>query len=509
MVSKPVCLVILDGWGIRFMRNANAVALAKTPNYDDWMNNHESSILDASEEAVGLQRGQMGNSEVGHLNMGAGRIVYQSITRINKAIADGKFAEDKLLLEGIRHSKEKNSRVHLVGLLGPGGVHSHINHLHALLDLCARNQVVPSIHLITDGRDTPPHSGIEFYRELETRIGGGSAEIGTISGRYYAMDRDNRWERIELAYNTLLGKAEPTRESVTAYIEKSYEAGVTDEFIVPALFKQECAIRDGDCVIFYNFRADRMRQLVKAFSMDDVPGLLKQTRRKDLFIITFVEYESGLPVRVLFPPDPVLNPLARILSENGMKQFHTAETEKYAHVTYFFNGGREEPFEGEDRALIPSPKVATYDLQPEMSAEKVAQTVLDRLKAQNDDFIVVNFANPDMVGHSGILEATIKAVEAADRYAGMVVKAVNAKGGIALVTADHGNAELMFDMLHNQPHTYHTTSPVPFVLISDEYTMLRPRGILADIAPTILELLGIPIPKSMTGASLIFSGSYE
>jgi len=507
MAQKPICLIILDGWGIRFMESGNAIALASKLNYDEWLRDHESSILDASEEAVGLERGQMGNSEVGHLNIGAGRIVYQNITRINKAIADGKLFDDKILLGVLQHAKHNKSRLHLVGLLGSGGVHSHIKHLYSLLEICARNEIKPILHLITDGRDTPPHGGIEFYRELEPRIKDGQAEVGTISGRYYTMDRDNRWERTERAYNTMLGKVEPTSASVLDYIEKSYAADMTDEFIIPALFDKNCAVSDSDSIIFYNFRADRMRQIVKAFSLDILPEFPGRTRLLGLNIVTFIEYESDLPVHVLFPPDPVLNPLARILSEHGMKQFHTAETEKYAHVTYFFNGGREEPFEGEDRALIPSPKVATYDLFPQMSAEKVAETVVERLATHNDDFILVNFANPDMVGHSGKLEPTIQAIECVDRCVGKVVQAIRQKGGIAIITADHGNAEMMFDVLNNQLHTYHTTSPVPFVILTDEYLLLRPRGILADIAPTILELLNIPVPGTMTGISLIFRGA--
>lgn len=501
--EKFVGLLILDGWGIRFCTEGNAVAQANTPNYDRWLSEYESSILDASGEAVGLVPGQMGNSEVGHLNIGSGRVVYQSISKINRAIEGGELSSSDLLQGELEKCKQGNKKLHLVGLLGPGGVHSHVDHLLALIEICGEHGVVPVLHLITDGRDTPPRSGINFYQDIENVIASGRAKVGSIGGRFYYMDRDNRWERTAKAYETMTGDGKFTDLSASDVLTQSYENDVTDEFVLPLALDEAASVMDGDSILFFNFRADRMRQIVRLFAGLDVPEYSPKTALKVLSVITMTQYAKDLPTKILFPPDVVNNTLAQVLSENGLKQFHIAETEKYAHVTYFFNGGSEKPFEGEDRLMIPSPKVATYDLQPEMSARDVAKAVVDRLNTVDDDFVLVNFANPDMVGHSGDIEAAKKAVACVDQCAGDVVDAILKKGGIALITADHGNSEQMTDLSTGEPHTYHTINPVNFFVISDGYVALQPRGKLADIAPTILSLLGLPKPEDMTGKNLI------
>jgi 2,3-bisphosphoglycerate-independent phosphoglycerate mutase len=501
--KKLVALIILDGWGLRESREGNAVALAQTPNYDRWAESLEMAVVGASGKAVGLTEGQMGNSEVGHLNLGAGFVVYQDITRIDKAIEEGDFFGHPALRESLEKLKGGQGRLHLFGLLGPGGVHSHSRHLFALLKLAKRYGIDPVVHVITDGRDTPPQSGLGFLEELEGALKEkGVGRIGTVSGRYYAMDRDKRWERTEKAYAAYVEGRGRTAGSARQAIEQAYGEGVTDEFIVPVVVGEESRVRPGDSLIFYNFRADRMRQIVRAFAQADSAGF-ERRQVEGLEIITMTEYEEGLPVQVLFPQVLVEMPLGRVLSEHGKKQFHAAETEKYAHVTYFFNGGLEELFEGEERLLVPSPKVATYDLQPEMSAAELAEKTAERIRTGEEDFVIVNFANPDMVGHSGVLEAAVKAVEAADRGAGEVVRAVLERGGTAIVTADHGNAEQMIADDGETPHTYHTTNPVPLFVIGAERYALKKNGILADIAPTILDLLGLPKPEAMTGESLL------
>ena len=504
-IKKFVGLVILDGWGIRFCNKGNAVAQADTPNYDRWLTEYESSILDASGEAVGLVAGQMGNSEVGHLNIGSGRVVYQSISKINRAIEAGELGNSEILQSELEKCKQSNKKFHLVGLLGPGGVHSHVNHLLALIKICSGHRVVPVLHLITDGRDTPPRSGIGFYQHIEEVVSSGRAKVGSIGGRFYYMDRDNRWERTAKAYETMTGDGEFTDLPVSDILTQSYEKDVTDEFVLPLALDRVASVRDGDTVLFFNFRADRMRQIVRIFAGLDTPDYPQKKTLEDISVITMTQYAKGLPTKILFPPEVVHNTLAQVLSENGLKQFHIAETEKYAHVTYFFNGGSEKPFVGEDRTMIPSPKVATYDLQPEMSAREVAQAVIDRINTFDDDFVLVNFANPDMVGHSGDITAAKKAVACVDQCAGDVVDAILKKGGIALITADHGNSEQMTDLSTGEPHTYHTTNPVNFFVISDGYVALQPRGKLADIAPTILGLLGLSQPNEMTGMNLIMS----
>jgi len=499
-----VCLIVLDGWGIRSMRHGNAVMNANKPCFDYWLSNHEASILDTSGEAVGLVEGQMGNSEVGHLNLGAGFVVYQEISRIDKSIKDDKFKQIEELQKSLTRVKAEKGKVHLVGLMSPGGVHSHVRHLYALLEICRNQQLNPILHVITDGRDTPPKSALDYVTGLENYLlETGCGRIGTISGRYYSMDRDNRWERIKLAYDAMVEGSGPSFANAKQAIQASYDSGVTDEFMRPCIIASvEGRVSENDLLIFFNFRADRMRQIVSSFSEK---GFDKFERKRfiNASVCTFTEYESGLHVNVLFPQVQVDHPLARVLAENGMSQLHAAETEKYPHVTYFFNGRREEPFQGEDRMLVPSPKIATYDLKPEMSAYELKSAVIEKMKSKKYNFVLVNFANPDMVGHTGFFDAAKKAVETADACAGALVDEVLKQGGVALVTADHGNAERMIDEFTGNPHTAHTTGPVHLIAVHKEYVGLRPRGILADIAPTVLELLGLDAASEMTGRSLL------
>jgi len=505
---KPVALIIMDGWGIREMTEANAVALGNTPNYDTWERTRERCVLDASGLAVGLPEGQMGNSEVGHLNLGAGRIVYQDFTRINLAIEDGSLARNDVVATALEGVKARGTKLHLIGLFSDGGVHSHIDHLFALIDIANAAGFTPVLHIITDGRDTPPESGLVFARALEEKLKSAKALVASVSGRYYTMDRDRRWQRTELGYRVIAqheGAEGRTAASAVAALERSYADGVTDEFVLPVAIGTGAAdgtVQAGDCLLFYNFRADRARQLSTAFAFADFDGFTRDFI-PDLDLLTMTRYDDKLPANVIFPDVELRNPLAEVLSKAGRTQLHAAETEKYPHVTYFFNGGNETPVAGESRHLAPSPKVATYDLQPEMSAYPLAEAVLARIREHDDDFILVNFANPDMVGHTGVLSAAIKAVETVDECAGKLVEAIVAKGGVAIVTADHGNCERMRDLITGEPHTYHTTQPVACFVIGDGYYALRPRGILADVAPTVLDLLGIDQPEEMTGRSMI------
>jgi 2,3-bisphosphoglycerate-independent phosphoglycerate mutase len=507
---RPVALIILDGWGIRKSETANAVVLGNTPNYDRWTETLERCLLNASGEAVGLPEGQMGNSEVGHMNLGAGRIVCQDLTRINRAVGDGSFFENEVLVTALDKVTGKG-KLHLVGLFGEGGVHSHSDHMDALLRLAKQKKIEPILHLIADGRDTPPQSALSFVKKLEASLKESPVLVASVCGRYYAMDRDRRWERTEKAYRLLaLHQGEEGRTAATASeaLEASYAKGVSDEFVLPVALdvgQKRVTVEPGDCLIFYNFRADRMRQIVQAFMSSEFDGFERQFI-PDVEILSMTSYGDRFTARVMFPEVEIANPLGEVLSQAGCQQFHTAESEKYPHVTYFFNCDREQPFEGEARYLEPSPKVATYDLKPEMSAYPLTEVILDRLQKQDDDFILINFANPDMVGHTGVLEAAIKAVEVVDQCAGRVVEAVNKKGGVAIVTADHGNCECMIDEATGEPHTYHTTQPVPLFIIGGGDLRLRSGGILADVAPTILELMGIPKSQEMTGQSLIEPG---
>lgn len=505
---RPVALIIMDGWGIREMAEGNAVVLGNTPNYDRWNREGERTVLDASGEAVGLPEGQMGNSEVGHLNLGAGRIVYQDLTRINLAIREGTFTKNETLVEAIEGVKERGGKLHLIGLLGDGGVHSHSSHLYALLAAAETHGVEPIIHLISDGRDTPQQSGLGFAEQLEEYLEMHPGIIATICGRYYTMDRDKRWERTGKGYRLIVNHESDDdlqAPSATAALQEAYENDTTDEFILPVAIDvgdKDVKVEAGDCLLFTNFRADRLRQLVTVFVDPNFDGF-DRGDVEGLHYVTMTKYQEEFDVPVLFPDVDIVNPLAEVLSKAGRKQFHAAETEKYAHVTYFFNGGKEQQFEGEDRHLEPSPKVATYDLQPEMSAQPLTEAILKRIAEYDDDFILINFANPDMVGHTGSLEAAIKAVETVDNCTAKVVQAINDKGGVALVTADHGNCERMIDLETGNPHTYHTTQPVALFVLGDGYHDLRPRGKLADVAPTVLDLLGVEQPREMTGQSVI------
>ncbi len=505
---RPVALIIMDGWGIREMAEGNAVVLANTPNYDRWNREQERAMLDASGEPVGLPEGQMGNSEVGHLNLGAGRIIYQDLTRINLAIRDQTFFANETLLATIKGVKERNGKLHLIGLLGDGGVHSYSGHLYALLEAAKRNNIEPIIHLISDGRDTPPQSGIGFAQTLEEYLAENPGVVASICGRYYTMDRDKRWERTGKGYRLIINHESDEGKragSATEALQQAYANDTTDEFVLPVAIEvgdKNVKVEAGDALLFYNFRADRLRQLVTVFLDEEFDGF-ERAEIDDLHIVTMTQYQETFAVPVLFPDIEIVNPLAEVLSKAGLKQFHAAETEKYAHVTYFFNGGKEQMFAGEERHLEPSPKVATYDLQPEMSAELLVEAVIKRVQEGKDDFILVNFANPDMVGHTGSLAAAIKAVETVDGCVGRLVQAINDKGGVALVTADHGNCERMVDLETGNPHTYHTTQPVALFVIGDGYHNLRARGKLADVAPTVLDLMGIEQPKEMTGESLL------
>ncbi len=507
MAHKPVALIILDGLGIREMREGNAVVLANAPNYRSWNLNNERAVLDASGEAVGLPVDQMGNSEVGHLNLGAGRIVYQDLTRISLALKDGAIDAIAPLTEAMAAAKAGSGRLHLIGLVSDGGVHSHLDHLIHLVKHARRAGLKVFIHAITDGRDTPPDSSTGFLTRLQAELGP-DERIVSVVGRYFAMDRDSRWERIGKAYDVMVnrvGDEGRVATSAAAAVAIARAAGVTDEFVPATKITQpndaECAIKPNDSVLFYNFRADRMRQIVRTFVDPTFSGFARAFLPLD--VTTMTAYADDLPSRVLFPNADLTMTLAETLSKAGLKQFHAAETEKYAHVTYFFNGGREEAFEGETRYLQPSPKVATYDLQPEMSARELTAAVIARVNEHDDGFILVNYANPDMVGHTGSLPAAIKAVETVDECAGRLVDAIVAKGGIAIVTSDHGNCERMIDLVTGKPHTYHTTQPVALFIIGAGYRNLFPRGVLADVAPTILDLLGVPQPPEMTGRSLI------
>lgn len=509
---KPTVLMILDGFGLNEKEEGNAVKQAQTPVLDKLMDRYPFAKGYASGLDVGLPEGQMGNSEVGHLNMGAGRIVYQELTRITKSIADGDFFENPEFKKAIDHCKDNNGALHLFGLLSDGGVHSHISHLYALLQMAKKHALQKVfIHVFLDGRDTPPSSGETYLKQLEEQIRTiGIGKIATVMGRYYAMDRDKRWDRVEKAYQAIvLGKGETTTDA-DAYVVQSYEKGVTDEFILPAVVTDESGkpthtVEPNDAIVFYNFRPDRAREITRTI-VD--PEFKEFERTKDLTKICYVcftQYDATMPnVHVAFKPDSLQNTLGQYLSNLGLTQLHIAETEKYAHVTFFLNGGVEAPYPGEDRVLIPSPKVATYDLQPEMSAVEVTDALVERILSKKYDFIVVNYANPDMVGHTGILSAAIKAVETVDTCVGRVLEALLAVNGQMFLCADHGNSDQLVDYTTGQPFTAHTTNPVPFVLVNyADGIALRENGKLADIAPTLLAMMDIPKPVEMTGESLL------
>jgi len=505
-MKNKVILTILDGWGIGADYAGNAIAQANIPNFKKLIEQYPNTTIYADGLHVGLPEGQMGNSEVGHLNLGAGRIVYQELTRINKSIDDGDFFENEEFLNAVKHVKENNSALHIYGLLSDGGVHSAMKHIYGLIELAKRNNIEKLyVHAFLDGRDTPPQSAIDYLKEVEAKLKENNLpQIATISGRYYAMDRDNRWERVEKAYNALvLGEGNTAKNSAEA-IEKSYAEGVTDEFVLPTITLENSRIQDGDSVIFFNFRPDRAREITRAINFKDFDGFDRKKVLNNIYYVCMTQYDEKFGLPIAFKPQSLKNILGEVLDNEGIKQFRTAETEKYAHVTFFFNGGVEKPFETETRALVKSPAVATYDLQPEMSACEVAANVVEALNKNEYPFILVNFANPDMVGHTGIISAAEKAVEAVDACLGKIVDAVKANDYVMLITADHGNAETMVDRTTNEPHTAHTTNKVPFVVVNakEEFT-LRDDASLCDVAPTALELMGIEKPAEMTGNSII------
>jgi len=492
--------MILDGWGKAPAGPANAVAAARTPVLDGLFASCPNALLECSGLAVGLPEGQMGNSEVGHTNIGAGRVVYQELTRITRSIRDGDFFENPVLLEAVRRAKERGGTVHLMGLLSDGGVHSHIDHLFALLELCRREGVEPCVHSFLDGRDTPPESGRGYLRQLEQRLAETGGRMGVIAGRFYAMDRDKRWDRLQLAYEALVSGRAPQAESAEAAIAASYEAGVTDEFFRPVMLRGGQTVRPQDSVIFFNFRPDRARELTRALCDDAFDGFSRENGAVKPYFVCFTQYDAAMPhVEVAFQPEPLTNIFGEWISRHGLTQLRIAETEKYAHVTFFFNGGEERTFPGEDRALIPSPKVATYDLQPEMSAFAVAEECVRRIESDRYDVIILNFANCDMVGHTGVFSAAVRAVETVDVCVGQVLAAIRRAGGRAIITADHGNAECMEK--DGVPFTQHTTNPVPVLLVGGGETIHD--GALCDLAPTMLALLGLPQPPEMTGHSLL------
>jgi 2,3-bisphosphoglycerate-independent phosphoglycerate mutase len=510
MTRHPLLLMILDGWGINPARENNAVALADTPNLDALLAEFPHVPIQCSGMAVGLPDGQMGNSEVGHLNIGAGRIVYQDLTRISKSIADGDFFTNPVLLDCIRRTKAAGGRLHLAGLLSDGGVHSHITHLYGLLELARREGVEAFVHCLLDGRDTPPQSGADYLAQLENEIARtGAGRVATVIGRYYAMDRDNRWDRVERAYNAMVLGEGAQRTSSADAISQSYAAGVHDEFVEPAVIAEDGrpigTVQDNDGFIFFNFRSDRAREITRTLALDDCPGFDRKGRPRLAAYVCMTEYDATFGLPVAYGPEELRNILGQVLADAGKTQLRIAETEKYAHVTFFFNGGVEEPFPGEERCLIPSPKeVATYDQKPEMSAYLVTDELLKRLDSGAYDVIVLNFANCDMVGHTGIVPAAVKAVEAVDGCVGRLIARVRALGGAAIITADHGNADQMWDRESNGPHTAHTCNPVWLVLVDDARKNCRLRaGVLADIAPTMLQMLGIAKPAEMTGTSLL------
>ncbi|MCI0540786.1 MAG: 2,3-bisphosphoglycerate-independent phosphoglycerate mutase [Verrucomicrobiales bacterium] len=509
---KPILLTVLDGWGFSPETKGNAVALARKPNYDALLRNFPNTLIQTSGPFVGLPEGQMGNSEVGHLNIGAGRIIHMDITRIDLAIRSGAFFREPLLLKAMERGRAR--QLHLLGLVSDGGVHSQLAHLFALLRMALEHRVERVfVHCFMDGRDTPPNSGMDFLRQLQHKMRElGVGRIATVVGRYYAMDRDNRWERIEKAYRAMAhGEAEFKSADPVAAIRRSYEQGVTDEFVKPIVITTEGSaaqpvglIRDDDAVIFFNFRADRARQTTRALVEPGFAQFADPKRPQNLFFVAMTQYEkTWLWLQYVLGPEKVEHILANVFAELQLKNLRVAETEKYAHVTYFFNGGVEKPFGGEERILVPSPKVPTYDLKPEMSAEGIADAVVKAIEKGDFDAIIMNFANADMVGHSGKLEAAVKAVEAVDACLGRIHQALRPRGGAWIITADHGNAETMIDPVTGGPHTYHTTNPVPFVLVTaDDKLRLRSSGSLQDIAPTLLGVLGLPAPPEMTGRDL-------
>ena len=506
--TRPFVLIVCDGWGENPDDFGNAIAAAATPHLDALRQRWPWTLVEASGEAVGLPAGQQGNSEVGHLTIGAGRVVFQDLPRISRAIDRGTFFENDVLCAAVDRARDRRAALHCMGLVSPGGVHSHQRHGLALAEL-ARRRGLDRVyfHAFTDGRDEPPTSAADFVAEFAGELDEvGVGRIVSVSGRYYAMDRDKRWDRTARAYEVVAGRGNGVAADPVAYIRESYAAGVTDEFLDPVSIVppggERVRIEDGDSVVFFNFRPDRARQLSHALVDDEFTAFDRSRRPAELDYVTFTEYEAGLAATVAFPKDQVTRTLAEVVSAAGLRQFHVAETEKYAHVTYFINGGRESPFEGEERLLVPSPKVATYDSTPAMSAAAVADAVVQHVTGGEDALVVVNFANPDMVGHTGVFDATVEAVQVVDACIGRIADAVLSRGGGLLMTADHGNAELKIDRRDGSRLTAHTTSPVPVVLCGTGAQRLRSGGGLADVAPTVLHAMGLTVPDAMTGRDL-------
>ena len=507
MNRKPVMLMILDGFGINPNEKGNAVAIANTPNIDKLKKTWPTTIIHTSGLDVGLPEGQMGNSEVGHTNIGAGRIVYQDLTRITKSIQDGDFFSIKEFSDAIDNCKKNNSNLHIMGLLSDGGVHSHIRHLVALLEFAKRKDFENVyVHCFMDGRDTPPTSGEGYIAKLEEKMKEkGVGKIATIEGRFYAMDRDKRWNRVKEAYDAMVNGVGEEATSALGAIEASYQKEVFDEFVKPTVIcngdSPVATIKDNDSVIFFNFRPDRAREITRTLVDKDFNEF--ETKKMNLFFVCFTQYDETMPnVKIAFKPEALVNTFGEYISKKGLKQLRIAETEKYAHVTFFFNGGEEKEYEGEDRILVPSPKVETYDLKPEMSALEVTDKVVEAINSGKYDSIILNYANPDMVGHTGSLEAAVKAVETIDGCVGKVVEAIEKQNGVLIITADHGNAEQMIDYKTGEPQTAHTTNPVPLILVGLEGVKLK-EGKLADLAPTMLDIMGLEKPQEMTGESLI------
>jgi 2,3-bisphosphoglycerate-independent phosphoglycerate mutase len=506
-VNRAVALIILDGWGYREDSDANAIGQARTPNWDRIWSHPSRTLLAASGKAVGLPEGQMGNSEVGHLNLGAGRVVMQDLVRIGTAIEDGSFFANATLLAACDHVKRTGGTLHLLGLLGDGGVHAHDAHLAALAALVTRQQVPRTVlHALLDGRDTPPTSGYGYLTQTLAALGT-RVQLASVSGRYYGMDRDNRWERTGRWYHAAVKGEAPLETDALAALQRSYDAGTTDEFVLPWVMAGAdgtalAPMRDGDALFCFNFRSDRMRQTLRALAAPDFRGF-ETGPRPSLHIATMTSYDDAFPFPVAFAPQSMQHLVGEVISAAGLTQLRTAETEKYPHVTFFFNGGRDEPLAGEDRLVVPSPKVATYDLQPEMSAPAVCEILCHALANRTHDFMLCNFANTDMVGHTGSLPAAIRAVETVDACLGRILEAAQQGGARLIITADHGNADLMVDPVTGQPHTAHTTNPVPLVVLDpDETAPLRSGGALCDVGPTVLALLGLSLPAEITGRDL-------
>jgi 2,3-bisphosphoglycerate-independent phosphoglycerate mutase len=508
-MTRPVVLVILDGWGLRESRESNAIKLAHTPTYIELLERYPNSSLVTSGEAVGLPEGQMGNSEVGHITMGAGRVVYQDLTRIDKSIRDGDFFKNPIISEALERCRDDKHAVHLIGLVSPNGIHSHERHLYALIDMAARQKLTRVfVHAFTDGRDTSPTGGANFIGALEQVMArAGTGRVASVGGRYYGMDRDRRWERTKKAFDAIVSGRAPHTRSAVEYVRKSYESGVTDEFVEPATVVDAGGapigpIQDDDTVIFFNFRSDRARQLTRALALDDFDGFDRQPRVRAV-MTTMTQYDRTFTFPAVFAPQSLTATFAEVIAATAMPNLRVAETEKYPHVSYFFNCGIEKPYPGEDRVLIPSPKVPTYDLQPEMSAIGIRDALVSDIEARRHHVYICNLANADMVGHTGNLEAAVKAVEVLDRCLTRIAAAVLETEGVLIVTADHGNAEQMWDPVANEPHTAHTSNPVPVILIGDRNGIrLRESGSLRDIAPTMLAMLNVDKPKEMTGEDL-------